>query len=283
MDYEKVPTTNDVSERPGLHPAVRLTEQQRAAGFKDVCPHEHAEMQVQKPVDLSKVTRPATLANTIAPGPLPAQWAPNDRRPTPEVNLPPGWGLLAQKEHRVVDPRTGGMKNQKANRPDLVPTDFARKVTGSAVDDIVRLAISRLRAYFEEHGSTLCLVDAAAWATAAMGGELAARKHLADLYGAGALKYSDDNWKKGYAWSLSYSAALRHLDAIERGEMVDKESFAGMGIEVLHWACVWFHCAALWTFATKGLGTDDRPKPPVATALKPGQVIDFPGAQAGSR
>lgn len=40
-------------------------------------------------------------------------------------------------------------------------------------------------------------------------------KELAVLYGRGAIKYDetneDANWKRGYAWSLSYAALLRHL------------------------------------------------------------------------
>lgn len=253
------------TERPGLHPAVRLTEQQRAAGFENVCPHEHAELQIAKPVDLSKVTRPATLADTIAPGPLLGQWSPNDLEVQKALRSA---GLLTQKEHRVVDPRTGGMKNQKANRPDLVPADFALAVGQEQESPATVYARHYLGRFWSGERGHEALVHGAGACVRAMGGPIAAQKHLSDLYGAGALKYSDDNWKKGYAWSLSYSAALRHLDAIERGEMVDKESFAGMGIEVLHWAAVWFHCAALWTFATKGLGTDDRPKPPAAAALK---------------
>jgi hypothetical protein len=250
------------TERPGLHPAVRLTEQQRAAGFEHVCPHAHEELQIARPVDLSKVPRPLTLADTVTPGPLSA-WGQNA-----EFHFP--------REHRVVDPRTGGMKNQKAVRPDLVPFDFMVAIDESWADPGAPDACAEVRGDLvsfwrrEQSGRDEArgLLTAAKRVEFAVGGSVAVRTHLAALYGAGALKYSDDNWKKGYAWSHSYSAALRHLDAIERGEMVDKESFAGMGIEVLHWAAVWFHCAALWTFATKGLGTDDRPKPPAAAALK---------------
>src|SRR5688572_5090236 len=230
------------TERPGLHPAVRLTEQQKAAGFERVCPHEHAELQIPR-------------GETLSP-------EMDERRQ--EL----GGREWFAREHRVVDPRTGGMKNQKANRPDLVPVDFALAVgqeQESPATVYVRHYVGRFWSGERGHEA---LVHGAGACVRAMGGPIAAQKHLSDLYGAGALKYSNDNWRKGYAWSLSYSAALRHLDAIERGEMVDKESFEGMGIEVLHWACVWFHCATLWTFATKGLGTDDRPKPPAAAALK---------------
>lgn len=75
---------------------------------------------------------------------------------------------------------------------------------------------------------------------------------LGKLYEFGAAKYARDNWRKGYAWSLSYNALLRHLTATLNGEWADPES--GLP-HVVHVA---WHCATLHTFMAEGLGTDDR-------------------------
>ena len=37
-------------------------------------------------------------------------------------------------------------------------------------------------------------------------------------------KYPPHNWRKGLAWSRYIAAAMRHMDAHERGERIDKES-----------------------------------------------------------
>ena len=44
---------------------------------------------------------------------------------------------------------------------------------------------------------------------------------LAELYGKGALKYDDDNWRKGYDWKHSYAALQRHANAFWGGEDID--------------------------------------------------------------
>lgn len=41
---------------------------------------------------------------------------------------------------------------------------------------------------------------------------------LAEHYGAGARKYDDHQWRKGYEYSKSYAALLRHLTAWWGGE-----------------------------------------------------------------
>jgi len=57
-------------------------------------------------------------------------------------------------------------------------------------------------------------------------------------------KYTERNWERGFNWSLSYSALMRHLLAFQRGEFLDPESGAPHII-----AAAW-HCAALYTFST---------------------------------
>lgn len=76
---------------------------------------------------------------------------------------------------------------------------------------------------------------------------------LALVYGKGAEKYDDDNWRKGYDWRLTYGALLRHLHLFWMGESIDPES----GLH--HLAHVAWHAATLFTFDEVGLGTDTRP------------------------
>ena len=47
---------------------------------------------------------------------------------------------------------------------------------------------------------------------------------LAKTYGFGALKYSAHNFRKGYPFSLSFSAMQRHAWAWQSGEDLDEES-----------------------------------------------------------
>lgn len=80
---------------------------------------------------------------------------------------------------------------------------------------------------------------------------------LAEHYGKGEQKYptGDDgipNWRRGYAWSLSFAACLRHLWAFWRGEDVDEETGTPHVI-----AAAW-HCLALATFMDEQRGFDDR-------------------------
>jgi hypothetical protein len=76
---------------------------------------------------------------------------------------------------------------------------------------------------------------------------------LAEHYGYGATKYDDHNWRKGYAWSLSFAALQRHAWKFWAGEDVDPESGSH------HLAAVAFHALALLTFAHTHPEKDDRP------------------------
>lgn len=77
---------------------------------------------------------------------------------------------------------------------------------------------------------------------------------IAEVYAFGATKYDDNNWRKGYKWSLSFGAMVRHLEAFWNGEDTDPES----GLP--HLAHAGFHILALLTYSTDGKGTDDRYK-----------------------
>jgi len=75
---------------------------------------------------------------------------------------------------------------------------------------------------------------------------------LAEVYGRGAKKYADDNWRKGYSWKLSFGALNRHLWAWWGGEQRDE-----MGNH--HLANVAWHAFTLMWYELFGKGTDDRP------------------------
>lgn len=70
--------------------------------------------------------------------------------------------------------------------------------------------------------------------------------------GMGATKYARFNFLKGYNWSLSFDAMMRHALAFWNGEDLDQES------KLPHMAhCAW-HGLTLVSFLLRGLGTDDR-------------------------
>lgn len=74
----------------------------------------------------------------------------------------------------------------------------------------------------------------------------------AKVYGFGAEKYSDNNWRSGYDWSLSYAALQRHLGQFWDGQDLDEES----GLP--HLAHAAFHVFALLTFMEEHPEFDDR-------------------------
>jgi len=75
---------------------------------------------------------------------------------------------------------------------------------------------------------------------------------LSRVFAAGAEKYEDHNYLKGFEWSKSYAAMQRHVLAFWGGEDIDPETGQP------HLGCAAFHCAALFMFSEHGLGTDDR-------------------------
>lgn len=90
--------------------------------------------------------------------------------------------------------------------------------------------------------------------------------YLARLYGKGAQKYAEHNWRLGYNYSLSYAAAQRHMNAFWAGEDIDPET------QVPHVINAAFHMFALATFLTEHPEMDDRfenrqPEPSVQEAV----------------
>jgi hypothetical protein len=70
-----------------------------------------------------------------------------------------------------------------------------------------------------------------------------AMDEIARVYNAGAEKYAAHNWRRGYEWSKSFSAACRHLFAFWRGQDRDPE------LGTLHLANAAFHLLGLITFS----------------------------------
>lgn len=90
---------------------------------------------------------------------------------------------------------------------------------------------------------------------------------LARLYGKGAEKYAEHNWRKGYEWSKSYAAAQRHMQLFWDGEDIDEE----MGLP--HVTCATFHMMALATFMSEHPEFDDRYKRPQPVDSDPNQMM----------
>lgn len=72
------------------------------------------------------------------------------------------------------------------------------------------------------------------------------------VYSMGAKKYSARNFEKGYAWSLSFDAMMRHLWAWWGGEETDPESGCN------HMAHGVWHCFQLMLLAKYHRDLDDR-------------------------
>lgn len=76
---------------------------------------------------------------------------------------------------------------------------------------------------------------------------------LAEHFGKGCAKYSERNWERGYKWSLSYAAAMRHANQFWNGEDMDPEAGSKHVI-----AAAW-HLLALAWFMDNKRELDDRP------------------------
>lgn len=87
----------------------------------------------------------------------------------------------------------------------------------------------------------------------------AALRAVAEVMAFGAVKYTENGWRKGFKWSRLYGAAMRHLLSHMEGENKDPES--GLSHLAHLGACVMF----LLEHEAKGLGEDDRYKQPPKT------------------
>lgn len=77
---------------------------------------------------------------------------------------------------------------------------------------------------------------------------------VAKLYGKGAEKYDDHNWMRGYEWSKSYAALMRHVTQFWSGEDLDPDT------QLPHLASVVFHAFALMHYMDEHRPFDDRPR-----------------------
>lgn len=83
-------------------------------------------------------------------------------------------------------------------------------------------------------------------------------REISKVYGFGAKKYDDPkvgpyNWRRGYAYSLSFDAMQRHLSAWWEGEDMDPES------HLPHLCHAAWHIFNLLFYQMNGVGKDDRP------------------------
>lgn len=197
--------------------------------------------------------------------------------------------ILLATERRDLMPPVGEWKILDGVEPlddEIVPwpPDKAREVFLAAfrrltravgVDDLPAADLDPL------NGETVTIsaifVDGEIRATASTGGQkgrkpeqfsampwdalLVAAKH----FGYGAEKYDAHNYRRGYPWSWSFDALVRHLAAFWQGEDVDAESGSP------HLAAVVFHALALLTFQTDHPDMDDRPHVLLAALDRPGE------------
>jgi hypothetical protein len=84
-----------------------------------------------------------------------------------------------------------------------------------------------------------------------------ALKAVAEHYGRTAHKYPPNNWRKGFEWSKSYSALVRHLTQWWDGEDTDIDPAWPEGSP--HLAAVAWHALTLLEYSLTGTGVDDRP------------------------
>lgn len=77
---------------------------------------------------------------------------------------------------------------------------------------------------------------------------------VAEHYGKGAAKYEDRNWERGYEWSKSFGALMRHAWQFWNGEDIDEETGSH------HMAAVTFHALALIEWASTHPEFDNRVK-----------------------
>lgn len=89
-------------------------------------------------------------------------------------------------------------------------------------------------------------------------------REVAEHFGRGARKYDERNWERGYAWSLSFAALHRHLDAFWARDSWDMDpSLFDEGQPMVshsrHIIAVVWHALVLAFFEQFNRGTDDRP------------------------
>lgn len=180
-------------------------------------------------------------------------------------------------EVRKIDPKTGGQKGVKLQRYDLIPTKQWAIIRDALPENAarpIRTALSLFDQWWFGRAPDSILIDAAAIAMAHLGQMIAgsfasdsnrgallnldlAEECLASVYGFGATKYDDDNWKRGYAWGYSWAAGRRHLIDHIGGVTHDT---GDNGSNLPHLAHFVWHCITLHWFARNMPMSDPRGK-----------------------
>lgn len=83
-------------------------------------------------------------------------------------------------------------------------------------------------------------------------------QEVAKLYAYGARKYAPHNWRKGYDWSLSYDALMRHIQLFWNGESTHLVIEGDEETRISHLTSVIFHAFALMYFEKHHPDLDDR-------------------------
>ena len=60
---------------------------------------------------------------------------------------------------------------------------------------------------------------------------------IAEVFTHGAIKYGDDNWRKGMEWKRIYGSLIRHLIKSFRGEDIDEDSGC-LHLAMAAWGCI---------------------------------------------
>lgn len=179
-------------------------------------------------------------------------------------------------EVRLTDPKTGGQKGVKRERYDLIPHIqleqigvFYKKLgeyeplqllvdsvgyfwLGSRARSLAYAAAIAAQHVYRDLNANVNAQDGALYTIHDVPFDVV--EDLAECYGFGATKYDDDNWKKGYKWSLSYGAMMRHLKAYLDGEHVNAESG---NHHLTHF--IW-HCVTIMWWEENNAGEDNRQK-----------------------
>ena len=79
-------------------------------------------------------------------------------------------------------------------------------------------------------------------------------REIGEHYGKALNKYEAHNFRRGYKWSLSYNALMRHLLAFWAGEDIDPETGSK------HVTAAAWHCVCLAIFMDEHRDFDDRYK-----------------------
>lgn len=175
-------------------------------------------------------------------------------------------------EVRKTDPKTGGQKGVKDQRYDLIPRkqwDFIREIIPLDSSTPIRRALDMYDDWWlGRRRNDQVLIEAAGIAMRHLGemiigrGALTSRdlaeECLAMVYGFGAKKYDDDNWKRGYAWGFSWAAGRRHMLDHIAGNTHDD---GPLGSGLPHLAHFIWHCITLHWFTENMPLSDPRVKP----------------------